>query len=175
MSYPEAYHLLVVEALRLGLMPTISQMRCGSTRHYHTSAHPPSLFSFVVSIVGIIAVPGMMARAILDGSDVKQAARLQMIVMFMIAASTTFSCIVAIHLVLWMCVDSKHRIRSDHIDTRPHALLRAGSGAVNAIVSMVARAWIFAILKFEHLLPEEGRAGTGSYANSPSERTRLLA
>jgi len=39
--HPEAYRLLVVEALRLGLMPTINQMRCGSTRPQPTSAHSP--------------------------------------------------------------------------------------------------------------------------------------
>ena len=120
-------------------------------------------------------VPGMMARAILDGSDVEQAARLQMIVMFMIAASTTLSCTVAIHLVLWICMDPKHRIRSDHIDTRPHAFLRASSSVIDAIVSMLGRAWIVTTLGFKHFLTEEGRLRIRGYANSLSERTRLSA
>jgi len=45
----------------------------------------------------IVTIPGMMMRAILDGTDVEQAVRLQMIIMFMImiSASNALSCIVA--------------------------------------------------------------------------------
>ena len=135
---------------------------------------PGTSFPFV-SVMGIIAIPGMMARAILDGSDVEQAARLQMIIMFMIAASTTLSCIVAAHLVLRMCIDSEHRIRRDHIDTGPHALCRASSGAVKSVVTIAGRAWIVTTLSIGHFLPEEGRGGSRGYANSLSERTRLSA
>jgi hypothetical protein len=117
----------------------------------------------------------MMARAILDGSDVEQAARLQMIIVFMIAASTTLSCTVAMHLVLKMCVDSEHRIRRDHIDTHPHAFCRASGCAVESVITIASRAWIITTLSIGHFLPEEGRGGSRSYANSLSERTRLSA
>ncbi len=69
--------------------------------------------------MGIIAISDMMTRAILDGSDVQQAARLQIIIT-LIAASHALSYIIARHLVLRSYVDSEYRIRGDCIDTRPH-------------------------------------------------------
>jgi hypothetical protein len=86
------------------------------------------------SVIGIVAIPGMMTGAILGGADVKQAARLQMIIMFMISASSALSCIVATLFTLYVCVDSEHRIRGDRIDTRRHAWLRVGSGTIRAVV-----------------------------------------
>ncbi|KAH9970565.1 UPF0014-domain-containing protein [Lactifluus volemus] len=94
----EACRSLVVAALRLALLPTINAM----------------------SIIGIIAIPGMMTGAILGGADVQQAARLQMIIMFMITAACGLSCMLAICFVLSVVVDSEHRIRSDRIELRPH-------------------------------------------------------
>lgn len=48
------------EALKLALLPTVNQM----------------------SVIGLISIPGMMTGAIIGGSSVQQAARLQMIIMF---------------------------------------------------------------------------------------------
>jgi hypothetical protein len=84
-------------------------------------------------VTGIIAIPGMMSGAILGGADVQQAARLQMIIMFMITASCALACIVATLLALSVCVDSEHRIRSERIDSRHHALRRTSSAAVGAV------------------------------------------
>ena len=75
--------------------------------------------------MGATAIPSMMIRTILGGTDVEQAARLQIIITFMMAASTTLSCIIATHFVLWICVDSEQHIRSNCIDTRPHVVRRA--------------------------------------------------
>jgi len=116
----EACRPLAVEALRLSLMPVINQM----------------------SVTGIIAIPGMMSGAILGGADVQQAARLQMVIMFMITASCALACIVATLLALNVCVDAEHRIRSERIDRRPHALSRTSSAAVGAVASSVQRTWI---------------------------------
>jgi len=116
----EACRPLAVDALRLSLMPVINQM----------------------SVTGIIAIPGMMSGAILGGADVLQAARLQMVIMFMITASCALACIIATFLALSVCVDGEHRIRSERIDSRHHSLRRASSAAVGAVVSAVQRAWI---------------------------------
>jgi len=116
----EACRPLVVEGLRLSLLPVISQM----------------------SVTGIIAIPGMMSGAILGGADVHQAARLQMIIMFMITASCTLACIVATFLVLSVCLDSEHRIRSERIDKRHHTLYRMSSGAVRAVADAACSTWI---------------------------------
>ncbi|KAI0248908.1 UPF0014-domain-containing protein [Lactifluus subvellereus] len=115
----EACRPLVVNALRLALMPTINAM----------------------SVMGIIAIPGMMTGAILGGADVQQAARLQMIIMFMIAASSALSSIIATFFALSVCIDSEHRIRGDRIESPPHALYRASSDALQAIVGALRSTW----------------------------------
>ena len=94
------------------------------------------------SVTGIIAIPGMMSGAILGGADVLQAARLQMVIMFMITASCALACMVATILALSVCVDGEHRIRSERIDSRHHAVRRASSAAVAAVVGAVQRAWM---------------------------------
>jgi hypothetical protein len=91
----------------------------------------------------------------LNGSDVEQDARQQMVIMFMIAASNALSCIVATYLVLKACIDSEYRIRAESIDTDPHALFhRAGSVAILAAASNAGRAWILATSNIRHLLQE---------------------
>jgi hypothetical protein len=105
--------------------------------------------------MGMIAIPGNMICAMLNGSDVEQEARQQMIAMFMIATSNALSCIVATHLVLKACIDSEHRIRAESIDADPHALCRAASGfAILAAAGNAGRAWILATSSIRHLLQE---------------------
>ncbi|KAH9980462.1 hypothetical protein BJV74DRAFT_779476 [Russula compacta] len=155
----EACRPLAVETLRLALLPTINQM----------------------SVIGIIAIPGMMTGAILGGADVQQAARLQMIIVFMISASCVLSCMIATLFTLSVCVDSEHRIRGDRIDTRPHALQRATGAAVRAVVGAVRGVWIFIVGGVKQILPREEEIVGNSHGghdygvNSRSERTPLLA
>jgi len=157
----EACRPLAVDALRLALMPIVNQM----------------------SVIGIISIPGMMTGAILGGANVEQAARLQMIIMFMISASSGLSCIAATLFTLYECVDSEHRIRGDRIYTRPHALhrftsetVRAVVGTVWAIVDSVRRTWDLAVKRMLRekvvVVGSNGASGPGIY--SPSERSRLL-
>jgi hypothetical protein len=93
-------------------------------------------------VTGIITIPGMMSGAILGGADVQQAAQLQMMIMFMIVASCALACIVATLLVLTVALNSEHRIRSEHIEKRHHALCRMSSSAVRAVTDAACRAWI---------------------------------
>ena len=67
------------------------------------------------SVVGIIAIPGTMTGAILGGSSVHQAAKLQMIIMFMIAASAVLASLSITFTAIIMVVDQEHRNRSDRI------------------------------------------------------------
>ncbi|KAG1841031.1 hypothetical protein DFJ58DRAFT_809356 [Suillus subalutaceus] len=103
------------QALRLALTPTINQM----------------------SVIGIIAIPGMMTGAILGGSSVQQAARLQMVIMFMISASTALASIITTITTLAVVVDSEDRLRPDRVDVREHPVWRARnwlfSRAVNGV------------------------------------------
>ena len=86
------------------------------------------------------------------GTDVGQAARLQMIIMFIISASSVLACIIVTLFTLNVCVDWGHRIQSDRIHRRLHAFRRARSDAVRAVVGSVRRAWILFMGLARHLL-----------------------
>ncbi|EKM48273.1 uncharacterized protein PHACADRAFT_214873 [Phanerochaete carnosa HHB-10118-sp] len=105
----EACKPIATDALRLALTPNVNQM----------------------SVLGIIAIPGMMTGAILGGSSVQQAARLQMVIMFMISSCTALSSIMTTVLALSVVVDAEHRVRTDKIDNRPHAVWRARNWLVS--------------------------------------------
>ena len=78
-----------------------------------------------------------MTGAILGGSSVAQAAKLQMIIMFMISASAALASIVTTVSTLATVVDNEHRVRPDRVVVREHAVWRARdwlvSGAVGGI------------------------------------------
>ena len=115
----EACRPVAQETLRLALTPPINQM----------------------SVLGIISIPGMMTGAILGGSSVAQAARLQMVIMFMIAAATALASIISTGLAMMVVVDAEHRIRVDLIDSRVHAIWRARDRAVAGIEGKVEIVW----------------------------------
>lgn len=62
----EAGQSIAIEAVRLSMLPTINQM----------------------SVIGLIAIPGMMTGQILGGAPVSNAVKYQQIIMFLISAST---------------------------------------------------------------------------------------
>lgn len=113
----EACRPVAREALRLALTPTINQM----------------------SVIGIIAIPGMMTGAILGGSSVQQAARLQMVIMFMISASTALASIITTITTLAVVVDSEDRLRPDRVDVREHPVWRARNWLFSRAVDGVKR------------------------------------
>ena len=108
----------------------------------------------------------MMTGAILGGADVQQAARLQMIIMFMIAASSALSCIIVTFFALSVCVDSEHRIRSDRIES-PHVLRDAGSDAFQAIIGATRSTWA-------HLVGKMKQPQDSNIRGTDSERAPLL-
>ncbi|KAJ3563823.1 hypothetical protein NP233_g8688 [Leucocoprinus birnbaumii] len=110
----EACRPIAIEALRVALTPSINSM----------------------SVLGIIAIPGMMTGAILGGSSVQQAARLQMIIMFMISAATTLASILVTFSVICVLVDFDHRIRTDRISLKKTVFAKA-SESVKAGLSKV--------------------------------------
>jgi hypothetical protein len=121
--------------------------------------------------MGATVIPSMMIRTILGGTGIEQAARLQIIITFMMAASTALSCIVATHFVLWVCVDSKQRIRSNCIDTRPHVVRRAFNSVILVIINIVGHIQNLTISCIEHFLQRGARIDN---AMSPSEHSALL-
>ncbi|KIK60383.1 hypothetical protein GYMLUDRAFT_43680 [Collybiopsis luxurians FD-317 M1] len=121
-SRMEASKPILVDALRIALTPTINQM----------------------SVLGIIAIPGMMTGAILGGSSVQRAAKLQMIIMFLISASTALASICSATYAVSIVVDHDHRLRQDRIYSKPlysfspsQGVLRVLFNAGNAVTNQV--------------------------------------
>ncbi|CAE6456609.1 unnamed protein product [Rhizoctonia solani] len=108
----EACKPIATSALRLALTPTINQM----------------------SVIGLISIPGMMTGAILGGASVDQAAKLQMVIMFMINACTTLASIVGMFSALYRAIDDCARIRSERIFSEKFILWRARDRAINGVV-----------------------------------------
>lgn len=77
-----------------------------------------------LSVIGMISIPGAMTGSILGGASVTQAARLQMVLMFMISSVVVLSSIVATGFALMIVVDRDHRIRMDRIDSSKFILWR---------------------------------------------------
>ena len=112
----------------------------------------------------------MMTGAILGGSSVDQAAKLQMVIMFMISASTALASIVTTVLALGMVVDADHRVRSDRVDVRKHAIYRARSWV---IAKIVAGCWV-AVTPFVRCFKRLTRKDFDDDANGGEETQRLL-
>jgi hypothetical protein len=121
--------------------------------------------------MGATVIPSMMLRTILGGTDIEQAAKLQIIITFMMAASTTLSCIVAVYFGLWICVDSEQHIRSNCIDPRPHVVRRAFNSVILVIINIVGYIWNLTMICVKHFL--QRRAPIDNTA-SPSEHGALL-
>jgi hypothetical protein len=109
----EACRPVAKQALRLALTPMISQMRLVRTamRLSYT------LTDGVPSVIGMISIPGAMTGSILGGASVTQAARLQMVLMFLISSVVVLSSIVATGFAFIVVVDKDHRVRMDRIDS----------------------------------------------------------
>jgi len=118
-SRREACRPIAKEALRLALTPTVNQM----------------------SVIGLISIPGMMTGSILGGSSVTQAARLQMVIIFMLSASVTLASIVATVIALSIVVDSEHRIRVDKIDSSMFVIWRVRKNFTDRAGLLVSSLW----------------------------------
>lgn len=89
----EAAREPLAEAVRRGMIPIINSM----------------------SVVGLVSLPGMMTGQILSGEDPVDAVKYQLVVMFMLAASTSLGCIVVALLAYRRLFDGAHRLRADRI------------------------------------------------------------
>jgi hypothetical protein len=121
--------------------------------------------------MGFTAIPSMMIRTILGGTGVDKATQLQLTITFMMAASNTLSCIVAVHFVLWICVDSEQHIRRNCIDTRPHVVWRAFNNIILVVINIVGYIWNLTMNCVKHFLQRRARVDD---TTSPSEHSALL-
>jgi putative ABC transport system permease protein len=92
----EAAHAAVRDALRAGMIPTLNSM----------------------AVMGVVSLPGMMTGQILAGADPATAVRYQIVIMFVIAASTALGCLMSLELAYRRLFDSHQRLRIDRLLVR---------------------------------------------------------
>jgi putative ABC transport system permease protein len=85
----EAARYPLQESVRRGMIPIINSMM----------------------VVGIVSLPGMMTGQILAGASPLEAVKYQIVIMFMIAGSTSLSCIMMALLVYRRLFNSRHQLR----------------------------------------------------------------
>ncbi|KAI8979312.1 hypothetical protein BDF20DRAFT_868844 [Mycotypha africana] len=98
----EAGQSIAIEAVRMSMLPTINQM----------------------SVIGLIAIPGMMTGQILGGAPVSNAVKYQQIIMFLISASTALGVLSCVVSCIRVVIDSKHRLRPEKIISGRASLLK---------------------------------------------------
>mmetsp|Transcript_4725 Transcript_4725/g.12203 ORF Transcript_4725/g.12203 Transcript_4725/m.12203 type:complete len:370 (+) Transcript_4725:326-1435(+) len=86
----EATKELLVKSATLGLTPSINQ----------------------ISVAGVVAIPGMMTGQIIGGASPEQAARYQIVLLFLINASTTTAILAISSLAISTVVDGRHCFRN---------------------------------------------------------------
>ena len=89
--------------------------------------------------MGIVTIPGTMTGAIFGGSSVHQAAKLQMIIMFMIAAASVLASVFITFAAIIMVVDQEHRIRGDRIDNKKPFIYRVKDWNVGELSACLSR------------------------------------
>jgi putative ABC transport system permease protein len=88
---------MVQQAIRRGMLPILNTM----------------------TVVGVVSLPGMMTGQILAGADPLQAVKYQIVVMFMLAATTAIGCIIMTLLMFKSLFSASHQLRAKKIMRRP--------------------------------------------------------
>lgn len=101
----EACSRLLRDAVRSGTTPQLNSM----------------------AIIGLVSIPGMMTGQILGGSPVIQAARYQMLIMYIIAFCTFGTIITEIYIALKAGFDKEHTLRTEHFIHRSTMSLKGNS------------------------------------------------
>ena len=68
-----------------------------------------------MTVVGLVSIPGMMTGQLLGGTAPDQAARYQILILFLIAAGTGLGAGLAILFALRSLFDGEHRLRADRL------------------------------------------------------------
>lgn len=85
----EAAQAAAVQAVKAGMMPTLNQM----------------------TVVGIVSLPGMMTGQILAGQSPAEAVRYQIVIMFLIAASSALGTVCAVLLTFRRLFSASHQFK----------------------------------------------------------------
>jgi putative ABC transport system permease protein len=90
------------QAVRAGMIPTLNQM----------------------AVVGIVSLPGMMTGQVLAGQSPLQAVRYQIVIMFLIAASSALGTVLAVLLTYRRLFSADHRFLASRLVERAGAARR---------------------------------------------------
>jgi putative ABC transport system permease protein len=71
-----------------------------------------------MAAAGIVSLPGMMTGQILAGAPPLEAAKYQILVMFLIAGGTGLGTVVAVNLAARRLFDQRHRLRPERIGSQ---------------------------------------------------------
>ena len=88
-----------------------------------------------------------MTGAILGGASVHQAAKLQMIIMFMITAATVLASVFITFTAVMMVVDEQHRVRSDRIDDKKPVIYRVKDWNVGELSASLSKSFNWRAVK----------------------------
>ena len=88
-----------------------------------------------------------MTGAILGGASVHQAAKLQMIIMFMITAATVLASVFITFTAVMMVVDEQHRVRSDRIDDKKPVIYRVKDWNVGELSASLSKSFNWRTVK----------------------------
>ncbi|KAF1027219.1 MAG: putative iron export permease protein FetB [Pseudomonas sp.] len=93
----EAAQAAIRSAVRAGMLPTLNQM----------------------TVVGIVSLPGMMTGQVLAGESPVEAVRYQIVIMFLIAASSALGTVGAVLLTYRRLFSADHRFLRNRLENRP--------------------------------------------------------
>ena len=68
-----------------------------------------------MAATGLVSLPGMMTGQILAGVEPVEAAKYQILIMFLIAGGTTLGAVTAVMGGVWRLTDERHRLRLDRL------------------------------------------------------------
>jgi putative ABC transport system permease protein len=87
----------------------------------HTALRPilrQAVRSGLLPTVNTMAAPGIMTGQILAGMDPIDAARYQILLMFLLAGGSLLAVVLAAWLAAWRLTDARHRLRLDRLQVR---------------------------------------------------------
>ncbi|HHI82376.1 MAG TPA: iron export ABC transporter permease subunit FetB [Rhizobiales bacterium] len=91
LSFAQSLEVPVRDALRTGMMPIVNGMAAS----------------------GLVSLPGMMTGQILGGTPPAEAVKYQILIMFLIAATTAGALVLAVMAARWRLTDNRQRLRLD--------------------------------------------------------------
>jgi putative ABC transport system permease protein len=94
-TYLQSIRRLIRDSVRRALLPAINQM----------------------SAAGIITLPGIMTGQILAGMDPLEAAKYQILLMFLLSGGSCLAAVAVVYLAAWRLTDDRQRLRLDRLAT----------------------------------------------------------